>query len=99
MLSVVSVNPAGGWAVADGGLKAMSMDHGPPDVLDGHKVWLVSDEHLTFGPREGGSPPAVGDRVRVAPAHVDPTVACHERMHVVRGEDVVDTWEVDLRNW
>ena len=30
----------------------------------------------------------VGDRVRVIPAHVDPTVAYHERMHVVEGDDV-----------
>ena len=41
----------------------------------------------------------VGDRVRVLPAHVDPTVASHERMHVVRGDDVLGTWPVDLRNW
>jgi D-serine deaminase-like pyridoxal phosphate-dependent protein len=33
------------------------------------------------------------------PAHVDPTVAYHERMVVVQGERVVDTWPVDLRNW
>jgi D-serine deaminase-like pyridoxal phosphate-dependent protein len=30
---------------------------------------------------------------------VDPTVAYHERMHVVRGDEIVDTWPVDLRNW
>ena len=99
LLTVVSVNPTGGWAVADGGLKAFSMDHGPPDVLGAHKVWFCSDEHVTFGPLEGGSLPAVSDRVRVAPAHVDPTIACHERMHVVRDDTVVDTWEVDLRGW
>jgi D-serine deaminase-like pyridoxal phosphate-dependent protein len=42
---------------------------------------------------------AVGDRVRVWPAHVDPTVAYHERIHLVSGDDVVDTWTVDLRGW
>ena len=42
---------------------------------------------------------SVGDRVRVFPAHIDPTVAKHERMHVVDGDRVVDTWEVDLRGW
>jgi D-serine deaminase-like pyridoxal phosphate-dependent protein len=59
-------------------------------------VWFCSDEHLTFAPDE---PPAVGDRVRVLPAHVDPTVALHERMHLVRGDEVLDSWEVDLRGW
>ncbi len=60
------------------------------------QVWFVSDEHLTFAP---GEPLRVGDRVRVLPAHVDPTVTLHERMHVVRGDEVLDTWEVDLRGW
>jgi D-serine deaminase-like pyridoxal phosphate-dependent protein len=84
-----------GWAVADVGLKALGMDHGNPTVAGG-QVWFVSDEHLTFAPAE---PLVVGDRVRVVPAHVDPTVTMHERMHVVRGEKVLDTWAVDLRGW
>jgi D-serine deaminase-like pyridoxal phosphate-dependent protein len=97
-LTVISVNRSGGFAVADGGLKALGMDHGNPTVVGG-EVWFCSDEHTTFGPGDGGRLPTVGDRVRVAPAHVDPTVAYHSRMHVVRGDEVVDTWEVDLRGW
>jgi D-serine deaminase-like pyridoxal phosphate-dependent protein len=97
--TVISVTaPAGsmpGWAVADVGLKALGMDHGNPTVPGG-TVWFCSDEHLTYGADE---PPAVGERVRVLPAHVDPTVTLHERMHLVRGDEVLDTWEVDLRGW
>jgi D-serine deaminase-like pyridoxal phosphate-dependent protein len=37
--------------------------------------------------------------VRALPAHVDPTVAMHERLHIVDGDEVVDTYEVDLRGW
>ncbi|HET6949882.1 MAG TPA: alanine racemase [Acidimicrobiales bacterium] len=94
--SVISVNPAG-WAVVDAGLKALGMDHGNPTV-DAGTCWFVSDEHITFGTRPE-HPVAVGDRVRVLPAHVDPTVALHERMLVVDGDEVVDTWPVDLRGW
>ena len=43
-------------------------------------------------------PVRVGDRVRLWRAHVDPTVAYHERMWLVRGDEVVDHWEVDLLN-
>ena len=86
------------WAVADAGLKAMAMDHGNPTV-EGSKLWFVSDEHTTFSPAEGGAMPRVGDRVRIVPSHIDPTIALHERMHLVDGEDVVDVWSVDLRNW
>ncbi|MFB9382741.1 alanine racemase [Pseudonocardia petroleophila] len=97
--TVISVTaPAGGmpgWAVADVGLKALGMDHGNPAVPDA-QVWFCSDEHLTFAP---DAPVAVGDRVRVVPAHVDPTMAMHERVHLVRGDEVLDTWAVDLRGW
>jgi D-serine deaminase-like pyridoxal phosphate-dependent protein len=92
--TVISVSP--GWAVADCGLKALGMDHGNPSITDG-TVWFCSDEHVVFSPDAG--PVHVGDRVKVWPAHIDPTVAYHERMHVVNGDEVVETYEVDLRGW
>ena len=97
--TVVSVNRPGGWAVADVGLKSLGMDHGPPSIIEPSdaKVWFCSDEHLTFSTRP--DLPAVGSRVRVVPAHVDPTVAYHERMLVVQNDEIVDTWPVDLRHW
>lgn len=91
--TVISVGD--GWVVADCGLKAFGMDHGNPSV-EGGTVWFCSDEHLTFAPDE---PLRVGDRVRVVPAHVDPTVAYHEQMHLVLGDEVLETWPVDLRGW
>jgi D-threonine aldolase len=96
-LSIVAtvISVSDGWAVADCGLKALGMDHGDPTVI-GHTVWYCSDEHVTFGP---GEPVAVGDRIRVWPAHIDPTVAYHERMHLADGDEIVDTWAVDLRGW
>lgn len=97
--TVVSVNRDGGWAVADAGLKCFGMDHGEPTV-EGHTTFFTSDEHVTFVPDpERPVPVAVGDRVTLLPAHVDPTVAYHERLYVTRGDEVVDTWSVDLRGW
>lgn len=92
--TVVSVNPKG-WAVADVGLKALGMDHGNPTIPGGN-VRFCSDEHVTF---DTDPLPAVGDRIRVHPAHVDPTMALHSRVHLVRGDEVLDTWEIDLRGW
>ena len=95
--TVVSTSPSKGWGVVDGGLKAFGMDHGNPSV-EGYEVFFCSDEHTTF--LAGDRPlPAVGDRLRMIPAHVDPTVALHERLHLVDGDEVIDTWPVDLRNW
>ncbi len=96
-LSVISVSDK--YAVADGGLKCLGMDHGNP-TLDAGKVWFCSDEHLTFAPHP--APHAaikVGDRVRVTPAHIDPSLAYHERIYVFEGEDVVDEWPIDMRGW
>lgn len=96
--TVISVSPRG-WAVTDAGLKAFGMDHGNPEI-PGYDVFFCSDEHTTFLPQEGGPElPRVGARLQMLPAHVDPTVAKHERIVVVDGEDVVATWEVDLRGW
>jgi D-serine deaminase-like pyridoxal phosphate-dependent protein len=93
LATVVSVSP--GYAVADCGLKSLGMDHGNPSIADA-TIWFCSDEHVTFAPDR---PVSVGDRVRVVPAHVDPTVAYHDRFHLVRGDEVLDEWAVDLRGW
>ena len=95
LATVISANE-GGWFVADLGLKALGMDHGNP-TIEGASVWYCADEHTVFS-ADGGTF-AVGDRIRVVPAHIDPTVALHAEMHLVHGDEVLETWPVDLRGW
>jgi len=94
--TVISVNAS--WVVIDVGLKSLAMDHGDPTV-DGFKVWFCSDEHTTIAPNEGTPKPKVGDRIRVTPAHVDPTMAMHSHAYVIDNETVIDEWAIDLRGW
>lgn len=98
-ISATVVSVSAQHAVADCGLKALGMDHGNSRV-DAGEVWFHSDEHVTFAPNRQVR---VGDRVLVQPAHVDPTVAYHEVIHVADGPGldaaVVDQWPVDLRGW
>ncbi len=96
LATVISVN-AKGWIIADCGLKALGMDHGNPSWDEG-EVFFCSDEHITLAPREL-SDWKVGDRVRIWPAHVDPTVARHEQFWLVDGDTVTDCWAIDLRHW
>jgi D-serine deaminase-like pyridoxal phosphate-dependent protein len=96
LLTTVISRNAKGWAVVDGGLKALGMDHGPPTWPDGD-LFFCSDEHTTLADPDGRL--RVGDRVRLQPGHLDPTVARHRRMWVVDGDTVVDCWPVDLRHW
>ena len=92
---ILKVTPAAGYAVADCGLKALGMDRGNP-AIDGARVWFCSDEHTTFASE---AKVRVGERVRLWPAHVDPTVAYHERIVLVEGDEVVGELPVDLRGW
>jgi len=87
----------GGWYVADAGLKAFGMDHGNP-TADTGTLFFCSDEHTTVM-AEPDLRVDVGHRVTFVPAHVDPTVAKHPFLHIVDGEDVIETWPVDLRDW
>ena len=93
LATVISVSS--GWAVADCGLKALGMDHGKPTIEEA-TVLFCSDEHVTFEPRRRVR---VGERISVIPAHVDPTVAYHEYLHLVDEEVVLEHWPVDLRGW
>ncbi|MFN0027388.1 MAG: alanine racemase [Acidimicrobiales bacterium] len=99
------------YFVADAGLKALGMDHGPPELelSNGQRaiVWFCSDEHITFSlpdntPADTPTPapePELGSLVAVRPAHVDPTVAYHDRFTVLRAGNVSDEWPIDLRGW
>ena len=99
LTTVISTSPKG-WIVIDAGLKALGMDHGNPS-WDHGDVFFCSDEHTTLLPREPGDW-TVGDRTRIWPAHVDPTVARHQQFWVVDGtgnDQIVDRWPIDLRHW
>lgn len=85
------------WAVIDVGLKSLGMDHGNPHI-DNATIWFVSDEHTTFSMKDG-EPPRVGEKVRVTPAHIDPTMAMHEVAWAINGDTIVDRWGIDLRGW
>ena len=100
LTTVISVSGRG-HAVLDGGLKAVAMDSGPPSLVGQGEVMYCADEHTGV---TGGSW-KVGERVLLRPAHIDPTIAKHETLHVVdQVEDlndgsVLDSWPIDLRGW
>jgi D-serine deaminase-like pyridoxal phosphate-dependent protein len=95
MGTIISRN-VNGWAVADAGLKSLGMDHGDP-TWPGGDLFFVADEHTVLVDPDATM--SIGDRVRLLPGHLDPTIARHREMWVVDGEKVVDCWPVDLRHW
>ena len=91
--TVISVAPS--YAVCDVGLKALAMDHGDP-YMSNAEVQYCADEHTVFLP---ASNVAVGDRVTIVPAHIDPTIAKHTELVMVDDGEVIDKWPIDLRHW
>lgn len=93
LATVIAANDE--YAVADAGLKTQGMDHGNPSI-EGATVRFLSDEHVTF---VAPVRPHVGDRIKLIPAHIDPTMAMHSAAYITQGEEVIDRWPIDLRGW
>jgi len=106
LASVVSAQPGAAHAVTDAGALVMSKDTGPggvepptmgPVYDDYASGTLSSRLRLTALSQEHGvmqGPLPVGTRVRILPNHSCLTVACFDRYHVVRGDEVVDRWKI-----
>ena len=95
---VVSANTPG-LATIDAGFKAMATDGGPPTVISGAPAGSIfhfmGDEHGLIVP--GEQKLAIGDIVTLAAPHCDPTVNLYDFFHVVRGDTLVDIWQVQGR--
>jgi D-serine deaminase-like pyridoxal phosphate-dependent protein len=88
----------GDRATLDAGLKAFSTDSGPAQpAFAGWNVRGVSDEHTVLDRVGDGPALALGDKVRLVPGHVDPTVNLHEWIVALRGDRVEAVWPVDAR--
>lgn len=104
LATVVSVTVPG-QAVVDAGSKALSREEIRADaagygaLLDRPEIVVksVSEEHGLLDLSATGWRPRVGDRVRIVPNHVCVSVNLHERIYGVRGDNVVDLWEVEAR--
>ena len=97
---VVSANTRG-IATIDAGYKAMATDGGPPVVLSGapqgSNYIFMGDEHgLIIDPTQKQLW-SIGDMVRLAVPHCDPTVNLYDAYHVVTGDTLQDVWPVSAR--
>lgn len=99
VLATVISTPVSDRAVCDAGLKAMSLDSGPPSlVLHPGLVFLgASDEHSTLHVQSGVFLQP-GDQVQIVPGHCDPTVAMHDWLVAHEDGVVTDLWSV-AKGW
>jgi len=89
---------SGDRATLDAGLKAFSTDSGPAQpAFAGWSVRGVSDEHTVLDRSGEGPALRLGDKVRLIPGHIDPTVNLHDWIVALRGDRVEAVWPVDAR--
>lgn len=96
VLSTVQSVSKGKRAVLDCGMKGVSLDSGPPQVLNRPEIEYFSggDEHGILRPDPGLM---VGELVWLIPGHCDPTVNLHDWMIGVRDGKVETMWPITGR--
>ena len=86
-------------AVLDAGLKSMTTESGLPWVAgqDGVRCRAVNDEHAILDITSDAATIRLGDKVRLVPAHVDPTFNLHDQLIVYRNGVVEAIWDIAAR--
>jgi D-serine deaminase-like pyridoxal phosphate-dependent protein len=101
LLSTVMSTPTPDRVVLDAGLKSASAECGPPAVYgeSGLACTAINDEHSVVRVEPGATPPALGNVLRLVPAHVDPTFNLHDGLVVFKDGVVQDIWEISARGF
>lgn len=98
--TVVSANHRG-MATIDAGFKALATDGGPPAIVSGAPAGasyrFMGDEHGAIVDPAGAHVWQLGDRVRLAVPHCDPTVNLYDSYHVLSGDTLEAIWPVSAR--
>lgn len=86
------------YAVVDAGLKASSIDSGPPGVWQRPDLRYVkaADEHGVLSTADAAAL-ALGDQLLLVPGHCDPTVNLYDELVCVRGDRVEALWPIAAR--
>jgi D-serine deaminase-like pyridoxal phosphate-dependent protein len=88
------------WVTLDAGLKAFSTDGPTPQPLtpkfSACEYRFFGDEHGRLT-RPDGEPVTRGERVDLAPGHIDPTLDRYDVLHLVRGDVLVDIVPIEGR--
>ena len=96
LATVMSVR--GDRATLDAGLKAFSIDSGPPaPAFEGWQVSNISDEHTVVRRIDEGPALQLGEKVLLLPSHCDPTVNLHDWFVAVRRGTVEAVWPIEAR--
>jgi 3-hydroxy-D-aspartate aldolase len=98
--SVVS-NNADGFVTIDGGYKCFATDGPNPEVVTDSLPDALydrfGDEHGKIILSDHSQKPVIGTAVTLITPHCDPTVNLHNYIHCVRGDKLINIWQIDAR--
>lgn len=110
VLATVISRPASDRAVLDAGSKSLFSEtvrnnfavpdysgYGHIPTHPGVRIASLSEEHAVVHVPPDAEFPGVGAKLEIIPNHVCPAVNLHDMLHVVEGDEVVDTWPVAAR--
>jgi D-serine deaminase-like pyridoxal phosphate-dependent protein len=104
VLATVVSHPTTGRAVIDAGSKALTSDllgmvgHGYIPAYPEARVVGLSEEHGTLDVSAyGDGGPKIGDTIRIIPNHCCPVTNLFDQVHLVRGDELVETVPVAAR--
>lgn len=97
---VISANTPG-MATIDAGFKALATDGGPPAIVagapPGTQYHFMGDEHGAIVDPDKTHKWNIGDSVRLAVPHCDPTVNLYDAYHVISDDTLREIWPVNAR--
>ena len=100
LTTVVSANHPG-YVTVDAGLKAIYRDGAIPTSLASERGDLVydwfGDEYGKVSYAAGATAPRMGENLAWTVSHCDPTINLHDRLYLVRNDEIVEEWPIDLR--
>ncbi len=100
LTTVISVNQDD-LVTVDAGLKTLYQDGGVPQILTpayrNLKYDWFGDEYGKLLSDDPSALPPLGTVLELITSHCDPTVNLFDSYYLVRGEEVVGTWPIDLR--
>ncbi|ROR98910.1 D-serine deaminase-like pyridoxal phosphate-dependent protein [Sinobacterium caligoides] len=94
--TTVISHPTPERAVLDAGMKCLSIDMGMPLVEGREDIRYQSggDEHGILHLAEGEVSLTIGQRLLMLPSHCDTTLNSYQTLYGIRGDEVVQSWDI-----
>jgi D-serine deaminase-like pyridoxal phosphate-dependent protein len=100
LTTVISANHDN-FVTVDAGLKSLYRDGGKPQVIIPEKAGLqyewFGDEYGLITCSDKSKLPTIGTVLELVTSHCDPTINLFDRYFLTQEENVIGTWEIDLR--